>query len=479
MAEIKHKTLSRGRKTIVFGMPWYAVHEGEVPRKSAASVSRETGGGHDLAVIRKEAPVQFGLASSAGGAKSGAVAAAAIVADIVPAESWIYVLELDQSIWICCGRDGYILPFGDRVYDRRDEARRAFADLNPASFKKVYLPASWKANSETSGVLDDLGSDIEETNLADFVEYAAPKWGRVTSLSQTSGILRFLAGAVLLGGVVVGAWMVVSSAGNAPEPTGMTPAQLQAARERIEQQQRKEREERYAILDADRPWHRAPKAARVLSRCLDQIKGMPTRPVGYAVTKILCDDRSVDAAVERTTGYSTWLEEWAQDHPGIEVSTAETGDNGYLTRSLGSLNARGAQEMISFDAISREMLTVGQIEGSSVSLTKPAAALVESEPEYVPHYARSEFSISTSRPEAWVEFFADTPGLTVDRVTFEIENQAYTMEGEILCPEPLSSRSRHPSPLHSQPTPRNGPRNRAPWQSSWRACRPRAPRPAP
>lgn len=429
MADLIHKTISKGRKTIVFGMPWYTVEEEESPRKAGASLAQSVANPFDLIVTRKGETSQFGLARTTEGAKSGAVSAAAIVSEIVHTESWIYVLEIDTSIWICCGRDGYILPAGDRVYDNRDEARRAFQQLNPPSFKKVYLPESWKSGDGST----EIASDTEETDILEFIEYAAPKWGKLIPISPLGLILQVSSLVVLLGVIGLVASNLLGS-GNDPTSNGLTPEQIQAARERLALQQREERLSRYAALDADRPWHNMAPTSKVFSGCMAGIRAFPADPVGYRIASVKCDESGVEAEVKRTTGYPSWLREWAESYENLQVSASSNGETGYISRPLGRIDPRGPEDLARFEDISETLLQYGQIEGASVNVTTPAAALVASEPEYTPYYALSNFKIETTRPAIWRPFFLDTPGFSIASITYNTETQTYTIQGDLYVP---------------------------------------------
>jgi hypothetical protein len=415
-------------------MPWYTVEDDESPRKAGITLAKDIQEKFDLLVARKEAAPQFGLAKTTEGAKSGAISAASIVADIVAVDSWIYVLEIESSTWICCGREGYILPAGDRIYENRAEAQRAFQDLNPSSFKKVYLPASWKQARQEKDETADVASDIEETDVLDFIEYNPPKWGKMTSISPVGGILKAAIAVVLLGTVAFAGSAIYSNFTSVEPAPAIDPDEIARLRARLQEEQNQDRLGRWAKFDANRPWQRAPLSGEIVSNCLSQIQKMPTRPVGYEVSSIFCDGRNIDAAVERTTGYSTWLAEWSQSHPDIEATTNATGDQGYLSREISEPAPRGGQSLWDFQKISTEILRIGQIEGSRVDVTTPAANMIPEDPEYVPAYASSSYRISTQRPGAWVDFFHNTPGLTVKKINFTIKDQIYIMEGEIYVP---------------------------------------------
>lgn len=430
MAELTHKTISKGRKTIVFGMPWYTVEEEESPRKAGVSFAREIPAPYDLLVVRKGEAPQFALASTTEGAKTGAISAASIVAEIVQTDSWLYVLEIESSIWICCGRDGLILPAGDRIYENRDEARRAFQALNPSSFKKVYLPESWKQTSNERDDLADVASDTEETDILEFIEYTPPKWGKLTSVSPLGLILQFGSLAVLLAlAFMVANYIMTNTVDNSSG--GPTPEDIQKVRDELRRQQAAERDARWAALDADRPWHREAKALSTFDQCLSGIRSIPAHPIGYDVLQVYCDGRTVEAEVQRTTGYTSWLREWAQTYEDLTVSMSSNGDNGYIVQSVPAMDDRGAQELSHFEEVTDTLLDKGQIEGASVNVTTPAAAIVQSEPDYTPYYAVSNFKIETRRPEAWRPFFSETPGFAIGEINFNLENKTYAIQGDL------------------------------------------------
>lgn len=431
MAQINHKTISKGRKTIVFGMSWYAVEENESPRKAGISLARSIPAPFDLIAVRKGQTPQFGLASTSEGAKSGCHSAAAIVADLVNTESWLYVLEIESSVWICAGREGYILPGGDRIHETRPEARRAFHDFNPSSFKKVYLPASWKANNldEDDEFSADAG-DTEETDILDFIENPRPGWGQLSPVSPL-GIILKSASILMLAGSVAISFNFIMNTRERTGASGPTPAEIRAARDRLKQEQKQERLERWAELDANRPWHKAVPADEILEACLDGIQDLPARPVGYDISRVLCDGQQIEAEISRTSGYTSWLREWAQDYDNVETSLSPNGNEGILISSIPDNDARGDEKISTFQEASQEFLENGQIDGASINLSNPAAAVVPSEPDYTPYYAVSDFSMETRRPLAWCNFFSQTPGLTITEVVLDTQNHKYSIQGEL------------------------------------------------
>lgn len=437
MADIIQKSITIGRKTILFGMHWYTVSEDESIAKAAANFVKGIDDPFDLVVIRKAAAPQYGLASVADGAKSGQFSAAAIIAamvgsDMTQDDSWLYVLEIQNSIWVCAGRDGYILPNGDRIFDDVDLAKDFVDSLTPSSFKKLYLPTSWKRDKNSRDQNGLVMEDIDETDLTDFISIVVPKWAKLRSLSPISPTMKITAlGGILALAGAVGLYMVAQPS---TQYKGPTPAQLIKAQQAMKQAAELQRKQKFAQLDANKPWTVAPKADAVLTACLKGIRSMPSSVVGYEITSVSCDGHGVHAAIKRTTGYSRWLTEWVKAYPSLSVTPSNNGQSGDISKSLPNLPARGAETMTKFSTLSNEFSDIGQVIGADLHVTGPAVTKIPSQPDYVPLFASSSFRITTDKPSLWLPFFRKNGGMVINQITFDLSKQTYTMEGELYVP---------------------------------------------
>jgi len=434
MTEITHRTITSGRKAIVFGLSWYTGTEAENLRRSAASLAREAIASFDLYLQRRSDIFQFALGSRALGTKPGAISAAAMIADMVQSDSWIYVLEIDEAVWICAGRDGYILPFGDRLYTSREEARKAYASLQPESFKAIYLPQSWQSQAESAG---ERTSDIGDTDLDSFLALDHPKWARLQALSPLGLVVRSgiaLATAAMLYVVAV-AIMPLLTTGPEDEAEQIARQKAQALL-LLRQEQERKKAELKAQRDANRPWEKAPAAGRVLPVCLEAIRSMPGKPIGYDIDRISCSNGTVSAALSRAGGYSNWLEEWAARLPDLDVIIETNGDVAYLERQVPLPAGRGDDDISSseFSNVARAMFVHAEIEGSGVKVDRPSVALLPEDPEYVPVFATGDFSVLTNTPDTWLDFFDGHSGIVLRSVTFNPKDRTYTMEGKLYVP---------------------------------------------
>lgn len=433
----QYYSISQGRRTIVFGLEWFTREQTDTPAKIAGALANDLGSDYNLICLRADTKVenqiQLGMGRSSSGAKAGAVSAASMIANFLDLDTWIYVLDLEGKYWVCAGREGLVLPQGDRVFPDIKSAVQAFNELNPSGFKRIFLPASWKSSDmpELKGHVDE----AETTDLMSFLSLSAPKWGKMRSrgiklsLSRTTIIKMVLV--AVLGGTAL--WFYYPQQ-TQTGPSIRTPAELAAARAALIKREQSEREARWAVLDARRPWEDRARPERVYSACLKAIRDMPGNPVGYEIVSFTCSPAGVDAQLKRKTGYSSWLEEWADLHQGISATTDPSGTSGYLTSAIPALSARGEETLVPFKEISRQILESGQIEGASIKLTSPAVRTIPDEPDYVPTYATSQISLSTTRPDVWYDVFSETPGLVIKKVTMNPSDSVYLIEGEINVP---------------------------------------------
>ena len=431
MQAIEAGSISNGRKTLVFGLDWYVVDEGVSPRKAGLELARDIRGKYDLIATRRESAQQFGLTLRSSEVAAGAYSAASTVAEIAQEGSWIYVLEVNSLIWICCGRDGYILPTGDRLFDSPELAKQAFQDLGPSSFKKLYLPASWKVDGAKAGDFTYVADNVEITDLEDFIRCNPPKWGRLARVSSLGPAIRLAVAVALVLAAFFGLWSMFSNDfGGKPDER-----EIREIRARQIAEAAKEaaigRKKRWAEYDSFRPWQNEPPAYVLLESCVREIRQTPATSVGYQVGLITCDGNGVTTTVARTTGYTDWLEEWAIMHPGIEISTDGTGDTGYLFRRMSNNGARGAENISAFAIVSDEILRTGQIDGATVDMTLPVARVVQDDPEYIPVFATSAYEIKTRRPEAWNGVIAGTPGITIESVAYEHSEKTFSFKGNL------------------------------------------------
>lgn len=428
MANQLHKTVSLGRKTVVFGLPWFTADQDEQPLKAANAFAKRATEKYDLAIIRKGEIQQFALGAAGDGLKSGSISAASIVAELAGTDSWLYVLEVGDDIWVCAGRDGYVLPDGDIVYSRLSEAEEAFSALVPSSFKKVYIPDAWQRR-QNMGALEGVSGDTQTTNLDDFLTFDIPSWGKVTSLSSTVVILKASAIMAIAAIAIYGGYAFFNSGSGAYDPD-----EARRQMEAFEALQAQQAAEQQSQLDGNRPWASAPDAHEAAAGCINHIRDFPLTPVGYAITRVFCTPGSIDAEIERTTGYSTWLKEWAQAYDGLTVTVEPSGQKGFLSKQVETPSPRSNIELSeadTYETVSEGMFEVAQIEQAGLTMEPPIVEPHPDYPDYVPLFATANYQITTIRPHIWYETLEKHSGLTINAISYSLENQTYTLEGKL------------------------------------------------
>jgi hypothetical protein len=430
-----HKTISAGRRTISFGMSWFTADEDEQPKKLASQLAKTSQEHFDLMVNRRGEFQQFALASTAQGAKSKSTSAAGIIAEIVGIDSWIYVMEVGSSIWICSGRDGYVLPDGDRIYDNEDLAKDAFHKMQPQIYKKIFLPESWQ-NAEKDS-LEGVSSDTQTTNIRDFISYDTPKWAKLAKISGISTLNTALLALLVVGGLGYGAMQILE-----PATAPAIDFDPEAWAAQLKEEEDREVEEVFKSLDENRPWNIFAPTGAFLQTCMTEIGIMPIHPIGYEIDSIYCTQGSIDAQVFRTSGYSTWLEEWAKSYPELVVSTETNGDSGYITREITTPGARSAHDLDkseTFEIVSSKIFEIAQIEGAGVTLNQPTVAPVTDYPEYIPKFATGSYEVVTKRPIVWLDLMTEYRGITLDAVSFNLSDKTYTLEGKFYVDNPRNN----------------------------------------
>ena len=419
------KMISNGKTNIAFGMTWFTIQETENLMRTTDQVIKDSVEPIDLYLLRKTELKQFALARSTDGLTSKSFSGAAILAEQYGPESWIYVLEIHDLIWICAGRNGYILPDGDKLYNDPAQAEEAFANLSPASYKYLALPHSWQAQGRKYHQ-----DGLEETDLDAFLDHTPPKWSKLQNTASNANILKITAALLILGAASFAFYSVLS------EPETIVKPNPDLVNKLMSEGSVNKREE-YARLDSIRPWTTEAPAGKQLELCIDEITTMPIYPVGYEVQSVDCYPGKVSANVSRSNGYSSWLHEWVKEYPRLKVKTVPTGANGSISKSIEVIPVRQNIDLDSkenFPAIQKAIFETGQVDGSGITISQPAIKQYPDFPEYEPLWASGNYSIKTKRPELWLEFFNQWSPMVITNVAYRLQKETYVIEGKYYVP---------------------------------------------
>jgi hypothetical protein len=415
------------RRSYAFGLPWFSSDEEEPTKKQAISLIKRVQRNYDLIGERGGDYPQYTVASSEEGMKAGAISAASIVAEMVPTDNWLYVAEIEGAYWITCGRDGLIMPEGDKVYVTEAEARQAFEDLQPARWKTVSVPSSWRdsLHSKSEGVAL-ITSDIEESVLSDIFQKPSKTTARLSAVSSTATILKAFFGILLLGTVAYFAYSILL-----PKDTGPTLEESQRMAEEIARTQQEEQEKIYAQLDSEKPWELAPHSNELITLCLESIKGLPLVPAGYQLTQAECISGTTTGTYARNTSYPNWLREWAQTNPEFQIDISVETSDAFISQEFEAPLERGPENLTDYLTMLRTITETDLLVDGELTYTQPIQFTYDEYPEYIPIYGTSDLSIVTTQPEQWKLALERLPGIKIDKVAVSIEQMSYTLSGQI------------------------------------------------
>lgn len=429
---VAHTTISHGRRTVAFGMDWFAIEDGQKPRREAKALAKRAHDPLDIIVERPGEMPQFALAASVDGARAGAHSAAAIVAESHGGDSWIYVLDLGDLFWVCAGRGGFVLPDGDKVYESENDAKSAFKALSPETFKHIALPEGWLGDTSRNAFGGE-AEDVSQTSRERLLDFDVPSWARLRKASEVQTLVQAAIALVLIGGIgLVGKSFYDARTSYQPDPDAAK-ARMRA----LSLERERERDALFARFDARRPWEAAPAAADRLSDCLAAFSDVPRSTAGYALTEATCRGETIVARVENHSGYARWLSEWDAANPQVQVAMAINGEAADMVWERSELPARGTDPLDqgrAFPDVARTIFEAAQIDGAGLDMNQPSPANRPDYPDYVPLYATADFSLETQRPRAWREIVADIPGLVITSIVFANETETYTIEGRLHVP---------------------------------------------
>lgn len=430
----KHLLVDYGRRSYAFGLPWFTADEEEPTRKQAVAFIKGIDSNFDLLAERKGEYPQYTIAASEEGMRAGAISAASIVAEMVPTEDWLYVAEIEEAIWITYGRDGLIMPDGDKIYTDVEEAKAAFEELNPTRWKTLSIPGSWQ--KEMFHRKDDqdalITSDIEESSLQDIFQSPSKLTARLQAVSNTATLLKAFLGISAL--AVVGYFGYQAFF---PEPEGPTPAQIQQQQQMIIEQQRQDKERIFAELDANKPWILQPRSIQAMDTCLAEILDMPLEPAGYGMMATECrpgvdgNPTNVVGSYNRQESYPSWLREWSLTNPDFRVDIDLETSGGIITHTAETHTPRGPEELTDYRTMQQFLVETDLLIEGGMTYTQPIQYTYDEYPDYIPLYGTSDLRIATPQPEQWKLALSNVPGVVINRIQMDVNSMEYIIEGQI------------------------------------------------
>lgn len=424
-----HLLVDYGRRTFVFGLPWFTVPEDEIAKKSAAETVRRSQQSFDLQLLKQDESPQYALASKVSGIKAGAISAAAALSSTMGSDGWLYALEIEGHIWICNGKAGYILPNGDKVFSDPEEAKAEFLRLEPNKWKSIHVPESWKL----PGVFPEerqkffASDEVLISDASDLFAITPKGWMRLGALSPVATIAKVGAAVAVLSAVTY-----FGSALLFPTPDAPPQVDQEHLRRMLAERARAEQQTKYQQFDSQKPWTSIPNAASYGQSCIEVIESMPASAAGFEAVSVTCHPGSVTAELKKSDStYALWLHEWTKNQSEFDIDIAQGGDFAYAVKDVIQLPGRGNEELENYSYVSNVLNEAAAISASDMEISDPVVYQYEEYPDYVPLYGTSEIDITTDEPGAWLDTFKKIGGVEISQITLNPKTMIYNFKGKI------------------------------------------------
>jgi hypothetical protein len=416
------KSFRLNRRRFSVGLVWMTADDPATVARQARSEASHKNIGADLYVTRvNDAGAQFGLGRKAEGLFPGSVAAAAVVGDKVK-DSFVGCFAIDGGWWFVCQRDDLILPDGDCFYDDEDRARARFeAALDEGGWKIVFAPAEWMEQAD-------------HTPAAELLAMA--RGPRVRAVNPLTGYLAPILASMLAAAVLfLGVQLYMSWQENQDREEA-----LRLAKIRLEL----ERKQQAAQTVESPPWPEIASVSDALAACAQGMAFVQPDTPGWALVGSGCERRGMNLwqarwEWERLYGTVAWLEDWLRISYGDDLAAATvfqaTGDEAYATRGLAAPAPRGPEELLDERRAVLDLLTASQSVGAEPTIgpvrrpTPPDG--IDPEDWTPPGFAPLTWEIKTWTLDGWGQRLERIPGLVLNTVRFDAEENGYTLKGDL------------------------------------------------
>lgn len=421
------------------GLHWNPLEQAESPAKTARSLARSEAINADffclptlsapssdsklkgLIQLSRAAPAtQTGLGLKELGHKANMPSLAAHLLQSVyhtlqeGETSWIGLFEADEQFYLVAVREDAILPETDRVFASMDEAVDALHEyLSASSWGRVFAPESLDMEGTEAARLTDLlvGKPQVRLRLVD----NKPILVRGGMLLAILGVVVYLStqgSGLLFPGDDVDLDSVFS-----PSASQRTKGQTDTSAEIPERPRA--------------PWAGEPSAPAAILSCVGAMADVPLDFPGWAATEITCEKGRVSLHLNRDGGTINWLESFVSDNPrlpGAEVYFTSRQDA--VVRTSLDVESR-LPDMVDTPTLSEIVdYLVRHVDEAGYSIdVDQRVRLSETESIY---FDAASFRLSVPvNPIEFVSLFARVPALTMDRLSFTIQDHAWNIEGKI------------------------------------------------
>ncbi|MCL2672942.1 MAG: type 4b pilus protein PilO2 [Alphaproteobacteria bacterium] len=415
-----------GGTAYAVGLYWQPWQDAEKPLDEVRNLASSVGIDAEFFCLRTSGVQQCGLAVAGNGYQANMPVATVAVADIFSDRAnSIAVFKVDNGWWFLAVRDNLIMPDGDVLYAREEDARKNYMTMMALpDWGRKIVPDSWQINSTDDG---DLAKILNR----------APRPPRLVKLGSPHGKKLLIIVAVLvLIFVYVGYTVIKKMTGPKqpqqvvrplPAPRPAAPAPAPAA----------------PVMPP--PWLSMNNPVEILRQCEGGINRLRAVPLpGWTMSEAVCSAQRNNVTSNWTAsfGYGSWFMRVVNDigipalRPTLnESSVAGTVSYTFSNRvgtmvsdpTLSDIQIRQALADI-FRPLRRSGMTLSLSRGSEGSQIDPRNPNAPPQPLYF----FVGFTIESSyAPAYWEDFVQAFGGLDLRTVTYDVRTRRWKYEGRI------------------------------------------------
>lgn len=270
-------------KSFVSGLKWETLRYPHAYMLEARALGKQID--MDIVAIRKEEEgIQAGFVSKNTGVTKHMYSLAAVLADALPAKTWIGVFKLDSDQYtLVAVQGGAILPQCDLVDNATTIRERLLEKFSTVDWQKIYLPPEFDFGGE-EGVLSSL---LTRKNVS--------RKHRLKPL--TLGLSRrewvtLLSIALFIGAAYAGwwAWQEVNLARK---------REVELRRQKALAELRARSEKNVSLPSLHHPWAEQPSMPTFLSTCGAALGTLPLYVGGWVLENATCEPTGWQATYER------------------------------------------------------------------------------------------------------------------------------------------------------------------------------------
>ncbi|MCQ2914499.1 MAG: type 4b pilus protein PilO2 [Alphaproteobacteria bacterium] len=417
-------TITVGDTTYAVGLFWMELQNLSDPYPEVQESASQIVENGDLFCVYRAATPQYGVGSSAEGHKKGMPAAAAAVAEsFSDLPTSVAVFKVNSGWWFLVVRNDVILSEDDVLYKTEEEAKKAFMDMmSVPDWDRRICPAEW---------------GVEGTQDIPIEKFLKSKSVKLISIYK-SNVKKY----AMIGGGALLALIMLTKMCSEPE-TPKVQRRLAPVRRQV---QEVVEEEEFSFVET-KPWEKIPVSSDFMNRCYAGIMHIKSMVIpGWEVGNVFCTPKGLSTSWTMKSGHLGFLRRGFEEYgtAGMDYVLSDSGTSAIVSVSLGDIQLKSEYPKYSVSESREYLVNIFQAINQKINLSEdvlnvtipiPGKKADGSQNTINKAYKRLTFSFDSSIDMAdWLSVFNEFPALELKKITYSIEKNMWSYEGQIYEP---------------------------------------------